>query len=105
MFVVAMTDPVIRCFLVNSRPRGIETQAMACLAVPMPVSDHVFLKHDSYLSISALFAEYTNPADFQWKDYVGDLSASMRAAVVTAMGFNNPMVPAGRRASVAAQMK
>lgn len=103
--MVAMIDPVIRCFLVNSRPRAIETQAMACLALPMLVSDHVFLKHDSYLSASALFAEYTNPADFHSQDYVGELSASMRAAVVIAMGFNNPMVPAGRRASIAAQMK
>lgn len=60
-FVVALTEPVLRCFLINSDMTKLQQSRddLALECVPLAQSQHPFLTYDSYLGCNYLFPEYT----------------------------------------------
>ena len=79
-FVVALVEPKLYCFVINSKMSELQKadQALAWEAVPLLKAKHGFLSHDSYLGCNQLFVEYTAKSlqlsvDADPKLYVGDL--------------------------------
>jgi hypothetical protein len=60
-FVVALVEPILRCFLINSKMTAlqIERDDLAFECIELSRAKHPFLDHDSYLGCNQLFAEYT----------------------------------------------
>lgn len=91
-FVVAMTSP-LRCFLINSAPRAVEmrTSRSLTMAVPVDAARHRFLKYDSYVSCSTLFAEHADPAEFTAATYLGSLHPDVKVAVRASFSTNDEL--------------
>ncbi|GAA0700519.1 hypothetical protein ISN75_22735 [Dyella marensis] len=63
-FVAALIEPVLRCFLINSKMTELQIAKddLAFECIELSKDKHPFLDHDSYLGCNQLFVEYTAKA-------------------------------------------